>query len=188
MSKPITKKKTHPTGLIVKEGDPVLRAHAHEIPLKDIGSLAVKKMLREMAHAIASREDAVAVAAPQLGYPLKAFMVSHKVFEDAEIEPDPHQTPREHFIFINPEIIKTSKRRKKLEEGCLSVDGVYGIVKRPEKATVRAYDEHGKKFEWGGSGLLAQIFEHEVDHLNGTLFTDKAETTYPAPGVDDRKK
>lgn len=61
-----------------------------------------------------------------------------------------------------------------LEEGCLSVRYVYGKVLRPEKVTIEAHDENGKKFSRGFSGLLAQVVQHENDHLNGILFTDKA--------------
>ena len=61
-----------------------------------------------------------------------------------------------------------------MEEGCLSVRWLYGKVRRSSKATINAYDEHGKKIVRGASGLLAQIFQHECDHLDGTLFIDKA--------------
>jgi peptide deformylase len=166
---------------ILKEGHPALREISQEIPLTSIGNANIKKLFEAMAQAIASRDDAVAIAAPQLGFPLRAFMVSSKVFDDERMPESAKDVSGKHFVFINPVITKMSKRREKLEEGCLSVDGTYGMVKRPQKATVRAYDEHGKKFEWGGCGLLAQIFEHEMDHLNGVLFIDKAETTYPAP-------
>jgi len=72
--------------------------------------------------------------------------------------------PRE--IFENPQ--------HKVEEGCLSVRWLYGKVERNEKTLVRAYDEKGKLFTFGGSGLLSQVFQHEIDHLNGALFIDKA--------------
>ena len=62
----------------------------------------------------------------------------------------------------------------KVDEGCLSVRWLYGKVERAEKITVRAYDENGKPFTMGASGLLAQAFQHEIDHLNGILFIDKA--------------
>jgi len=61
-----------------------------------------------------------------------------------------------------------------MDEGCLSVRGKYGKVKRSEKTTMTALDESGKKFRYGGSGLISQIFQHETDHLDGILFTDKA--------------
>ena len=78
-------------------------------------------------------------------------------------------------VYINPEIKKLSKNKERLDEGCLSVRYLYGKVERSEKASIEAYDESGKKFKMGASGLLAQIFQHEVDHLNGILFTDKAD-------------
>jgi peptide deformylase len=166
---------------IVKAGSSVLRKTAVEVPLKTLPSPKMKKLFREMAAAIASRDDAVAIAAPQLGHSLRAFMVSGKIFDGMELPgKDPNYTSR-NFIFVNPKIVKTSRRKHVLEEGCLSVDEHYGMVKRSEKATIQAYDEKGKVFEWGGSGLLAQIFEHEIDHLNGILFTDKATDLHPPP-------
>ena len=62
-----------------------------------------------------------------------------------------------------------------MDEGCLSVRGVYGTTKRHERVTVRARNQDGTKFERGGGGIMAQIFEHEIDHLNGILFIDHAE-------------
>ena len=70
--------------------------------------------------------------------------------------------------------VKDAKTKQALEEGCLSVRYVYGKVVRPEKVSLEAYDENGKKFVRGLSNLLAQIVQHEIDHLNGILFTDKA--------------
>jgi peptide deformylase len=81
---------------------------------------------------------------------------------------------KEDLVFINPEIIKKSKEVKEMEEGCLSVRWLYGKVKRSNKVTVKAIDQTGKEFVMGASSLLAQIFQHEIDHLDGILFTDKA--------------
>ena len=67
-----------------------------------------------------------------------------------------------------------SKEKKKMEEGCLSVRYLYGKVSRSVKASIEAYDEHGNKFKKGVSGLMAQVFQHETDHLNGILFIDMA--------------
>ena|SRR3990167_2850598 len=79
-----------------------------------------------------------------------------------------------NLIFINPKISKLSRERTWVPEGCLSVRPLYGKTFRSTKATVEAYDETGKKFTRGASGLLAQIFQHETDHLNGILFIDHA--------------
>ncbi len=78
-----------------------------------------------------------------------------------------------------------------LDEGCLSVRFLYGKIKRSEKATVTAYDETGKKFSYSGTGLMAQIFQHETDHLNGILFIDTAkdvEELTPEKRAARRKK
>jgi len=84
------------------------------------------------------------------------------------------KTVYKDMIFINPKILKTSKKQTLVEEGCLSVRWLYGKVSRPEKTLIKAYDEEGKAFTMGGSGLLSQAFQHETDHLEGVLFTDKA--------------
>ena len=78
------------------------------------------------------------------------------------------------MVFINPQITKLSRKKVWVPEGCLSVRWLYGETPRREKATIRACDEHGKPFTRGASGLIAQIFQHETDHLNGVLFTDTA--------------
>jgi peptide deformylase len=166
---------------ILQRDAPVLREIAKEVPKDSIASPKIKKVLEEMKTALASQDDGVAIAAPQIGYALRIFVVSKKV--DAIIK-KPQKAAAEDTkaskekpkdtVFINPVIKKISKERKELEEGCLSVRYLYGKVSRGEKALVEAYDENGKKFSRGGTGLLAQIFQHEVDHLNGILFIDKA--------------
>jgi peptide deformylase len=160
---------------IVQRDAPVLREVAKEVPIKEITSPKIQKIIAEMKEALASQDDGVAIAAPQIGYSLSIFVVSGKInqFIGTKGEVNPNET-LEDSIYINPKIIKTSKETKFLEEGCLSVRYLYGKVKRHTKATIEAYDEKGKKITKGASGLLAQIFQHETDHLNGVLFIDKA--------------
>lgn len=154
---------------IVQNGNPVLRSTAKPVPIKEIGSPKIKKILKQMSEALAKEDDGVALAAPQIGELLQIFIVSGKVStpEGKPLAPD--------LVFINPEIIKTSRKKVKLDEGCLSVRWWYGKVKRADKVTLTAYDENGKRFTRHASGLWAQIFQHETDHLNGVLFIDKAE-------------
>ncbi len=163
---------------IVQNGDPVLRGVARNVLREEIGGAALEKILRDMAVALEREIDGVAIAAPQIGVPLAIFLVSHRAFEFEEegAKAEKRETPpvTEDMVFINPEIIKLSRRKKKVPEGCLSVRWLYGSTMRHEKATVRAWDRAGKSFTYGGSGLLAQIFQHEVDHLHGTLFIDHA--------------
>lgn len=171
---------------ILQKDAPVLRAIAEPVNPKDFNSPRLQKILADMSAAMEKEEDGVAIAAPQIGVPLRIFVVSHRAFEiedehaahDEPPEDDRRKAPkkpkRANMVFINPEIVKLSRKKKWTPEGCLSVRWLYGEVLRADKATVRAYDEHGQVFTRGGSGLLAQIFQHETDHLNGALFIDTA--------------
>lgn len=167
---------------IVQDGNPVLRQKAAPVATADIGTPALAKILTDMAKALAREADGVAIAAPQIGVPLRIFIVSGKIFRkeaDAQMPPD--------RVFINPKITKLSKEKDWLEEGCLSVRWKYGEVSRSLKATVEALDENGKKFSLGGSGLLAQIFQHETDHLDGKLFIDRARDVRDIPPPTDNE-
>jgi len=150
----------------------VLRAKAQEVPISDITSLKLKKIIADMKEAAHSQDDAVAVAAPQIGEPLRMFVVVGKLFSQNDSKKSDDR------VFVNPKIIKRSRKKEKVDEGCLSVRPLYGLVERSDKVTIRAYDEHGKQFEYGASGVLAQIFQHELDHLEGILFTDKTSVTW----------
>ena len=155
---------------------PVLRQKAQEVSIEEIGSTKIQNLIADLKESLASQEDGVALSAPQIGVPLRVFIVSKKAFaiENHGEESEDHETLYEDQVYINPTITKTSSKKIIVEEGCLSVRGLYGKVERAEKTTVRAYDEHGKPFTRGGSGLLSQIFQHETDHLNGILFIDIA--------------
>lgn len=168
---------------IVQKEDVVLRQNAEEVPLDQIGSPKIKKILKEMSDALKSQSDGVAIAAPQIGYSLRIFVVSGKIFDKEfvggeDLPEIPKKTEKNEktpdLVFINPKISKLSQEKSWIPEGCLSVRWLYGKTYRSKKATVSAYDENGKKFSRGASGLLAQIFQHETDHLNGTLFIDHA--------------
>lgn len=156
---------------IIQRDHPTLRTVAQPVAQKDISSAKIKKVIQNMITALASQDDGVAIAAPQINAPYRIFVVSHKVFELTKRHK--HATGKD-MVFINPVITKLSKDKKNLEEGCLSVRYLYGKVFRSHKATVEALDETGAKFTIGASGLLAQIFQHEIDHLDGILFIDKA--------------
>jgi len=163
---------------IVQKEDKVLRQNAKEIPVHEITSLKIKKILKEMSVSLKGQNDGVAIAAPQIGYPLRIFVVSGKIFDKDFIRgeglPVGKKETKEDLIFINPKISKLSREKEWVPEGCLSVRWLYGKTHRSKKATVTAYDKNGKKFTRGASGLLAQIFQHETDHLNGILFIDHA--------------
>ena len=168
---------------ILQKGASILREVAHEVPLNDIRTPAIEKIVVRMKEAAIQEEDAVAIAAPQIGEQLRIFVVSGRA-----LDKDPEKAKNkktgvktEDLVFINPEIVKRSRQKKVLQEGCLSVRWFYGEVKRHDKGTIRAYDEKGNKVVRGASGLLAQIFQHETDHLNGILFIDTAHNLKEIP-------
>jgi peptide deformylase len=163
---------------IVQKEDSVLHIKSQEIPIGEIKNIKIQKILKEMSSSLKSQNDGVAIAAPQIGYPLSIFVVSGKIFHKDFLKEERVKIPNKEIpkdlIFINPKISKLSKEKEWLPEGCLSVRWLYGKTFRSKKATVTAYDEFGKKFTRGASGLLAQIFQHETDHLKGILFIDHA--------------
>jgi peptide deformylase len=166
---------------IVQNGDKVLREISKEVAISSITKPKIKKILSDMSEALHSQNDGVAIAAPQIGIALRIFVVSGRIFDEDFIrgkgsaEGDSYKKLRQpDLVFINPVLKKISKDRKLMSEGCLSVRPIYGKVRRATKATVEAYNSDGKKFTKSGSGLLAHIFQHETDHLDGILFIDKA--------------
>lgn len=157
---------------VVQEGDPVLRAKAKPIAKKDIVTPQTRALIARMKKVLAGEEFGVAIAAPQVGASVRLFVVAGRALlpEDAaEDAPTP-----EDMVCINPEITRLSRAKKEMSEGCLSVRGKYGTVIRHEKASIKALDEHGRAFTYNGTGLVAHIFQHEYDHLEGILYIDKA--------------
>ncbi len=156
---------------IVQNGDPILRDKALAVPANEIGSERIDKIIHDMKEAMAQQKDGIAIAAPQIGEPFRIFVVNGSLLRKAD---KTYKGEGGDMVFINPEIVKKSRDKKEVEEGCLSVRWLYGKVRRSTRVNLKAVDERGEKIERGASGLLAQIFQHEVDHLEGTLFIDKA--------------
>lgn len=152
---------------IVQNEDPVLRKTAVEVTQKEFNQKKLLDIISDMKEALGSQHDGVAIAAPQIGISKRIFVVSHKVMPEEEVVEDK--------VYINPKITFKSKDKKKMEEGCLSVRWLYGKVRRSSRVTVEAQNELGEKFIETGTGLMAQIFQHEIDHLGGILFIDTAE-------------
>ena len=151
---------------IVQMGKKVLREKAEYIEPSEIASEKIQNIIEKMHKILATQNDGVAIAAPQIGESYRIFTIAPFLFDH----------PKEaHLVYINPEIIETSKKTKWLHEGCLSCRWKVGDVERHTEATVTAYDEHGNKFTESGDKLLAHIFQHEIDHLDGILFIDKAQ-------------
>lgn len=141
-----------------------LRAHARPLSREEFGTPYLHDVIKAMTKALSKESDGVAIAAPQIGLTLRIFVVSPNAYDD-----DAKHKP---LVFINPKILKRSKKTAIMQEGCLSVRWVYGKTKRSLACTIEAYDVSGNKFSYGGTGLIAHIFQHETDHLDGVLFID----------------
>jgi peptide deformylase len=150
---------------IVKKGDEVLNKQCHAVTKFD-GKLHA--LLDDMAETLRDA-DGVGLAAPQIGILRQIVLV---INEDDEI-----------IELINPEIVKTSGEQNGLE-GCLSVPGQYGFVKRPMIVRVKAQDRNGATFEVEDEGLTARCFCHEIDHLSGHLFDELCDRTYTAEELE----
>lgn len=168
------------TDPITLKGAPVLHKKTHEVPKDMFGSAKLKDMIKRMSASLRETEHGVAIAANQIGLHYSIFVVRGFVLEGKERSDEDADR-----AFINPKITKLARKKDLMEEACLSVPGYHGIIKRSLKATVRAYDEEGIRFERGASGLLAQIFQHECDHLEGILYIEKAEEVREVPKEDE---
>jgi len=179
---------------ILQKDAQVLRERAENVLVKDIKTERIKNIIKDMKTSMHGEDDGVAIAAPQIGESLSIFVVNGDMlaWTSKSQESDTKSVKAgskkmKDSVFINPEIIKSSKKTRKMEEGCLSIRYLYGLVKRSEKITIRAYDENGKKIQRGASGILAQVFQHEIDHLNGILFIDKAENIRDIPPLKNTR-
>jgi peptide deformylase len=172
---------------IVQGDAPVLRAVAIAVPETAFNTSELNKLIQDMSASLDEQPEGVALAAPQIGVSWRLFIVRTDRTVPVEqleetgsgrIELKPHVD-----VYINPEVLKTSRKRSSAEEGCLSVRGVYGTTHPHERVTIRAQRPDGTSFERGAGGLMAQIFEHEINHLNGILFIDHAEHIIDVPHV-----
>lgn len=164
------------------EGDPVLRQKAVPVPQSMIGSKELDDILSLMRTALREEPFGVAIAAPQVGLSYRIFVVRGYVLEGMR-RSDPGAQDIVDPVFMNPVITYRSEKKEIIEgEGCLSVPNIYGDIERSVRVRIVAQDEKGKKFLKNGSGFIAEIFEHECDHLDGILFIDKATNLHEGKG------
>lgn len=163
---------------IVQSDSTILRMQAKPIPPQEIGSSPIQNLIAEMKTLLDKEDLGVALAAPQVGEARTLFIVSGKIFQERNKDGTWIGKKPEDLVFINPEIVRMSRGKKDMHEGCLSIRGKWGLVPRAEKTSVRAYNEKGEMFTHNATGLLAHIFQHEIDHLVGILYTDKARLVY----------
>jgi len=137
-------------------------------PVGDPTSLEIKQFISDLTQSMRAHEYGLAVAAPQVGKLLRIFVV---------------EINHELMTFINPEIQKLSGKEVRAEEGCLSFPGKYLPVIRLNKVKVKYTDASGQKQIMKAEGLLARAIQHENDHLDGVLFTERAKESELQPKV-----
>lgn len=168
---------------LVPENHPALHAIAEEVTPQEIADGTVAKLIKDMKTALKTYSVdgfvAVAIAAPQIGVSKRLFLIEDQN-KDREGLPS--------MIAINPKIVKVSKKTHVAGEGCLSIPEYYGLVRRHKNITMRALDEYGVEYERGAGGLLAQIIQHENDHLDGILFTEIAEEVWHKDEMKEHDK
>lgn len=150
---------------IILTPDPVLTKQA--IPVREFNE-NLKKILNEMKEALLSAKDpkGVGLAAPQIGYSLQIFAIKPRENSKITFFINPQA------VSVSPEIIETPKQSTPLE-GCLSIPNTWGLVKRKRVITLNYQDQNGKSFQKTFKGFSAIVIQHELDHLNGFLFTKR---------------
>jgi peptide deformylase len=152
--------------------EPILRRKAKPVTKfdKELQTL-INDMIETMRDA-----PGVGLAAPQINISQQLAVVEYAEGEDEEEEEneDAPPKPKKLYVLINPEIVKTSEEKVMGIEGCLSIPGLQGEVERFQSIQVKALNRHGQPVKLKVEGWTARIFQHEIDHLNGVLFTDLA--------------
>lgn len=157
-------------------GNPILRQKAKLLTKQEITARKTQELIKNMQHTLMSQKLGVGLAAPQIGQSVALIVIA--------IRPTAHRPRVKPFdlVLINPVIANQSASKKSLWEGCLSAGSLgkadlFAKVPRSTNVTVEYLDENGKEQQKSFAGLKAQIVQHEVDHLNGTLFVDRVEDT-----------
>ena len=150
---------------IVTEGDPILRKKCRPV---DEVSDRIRMILDDMVDTMRDAQG-VGLAAPQVGIMRRMFVA----------EPDPEADPKAVYCFVNPEIL-SAEGEEEGEEACLSVPEMYGRVLRPSRITIAGLDREGNRQEHAFEGFAARVMCHEYDHLEGILYSDRAEQMFRA--------
>jgi len=137
--------------------DPFLRKKAKQIDPASINE--IQEFIDDMVRTMQEKENCVGLAAPQVGQSIRIIVIAYK------------DGP---FVLINPELSGFSFRKNITEEGCLSIPGINGTVERHNKVKFRGLDRNGATLEGVAEGFFSRILQHEVDHLDGILFIDRA--------------
>ncbi len=170
---------TKPMTDITQTGAAVLRARAPEVDAAEIQTPEFQALVARMVDAM-RKAPGVGLAAPQLGVSKRVFVVEDREELMASLTPlereERERVPVPVRVFVNPEVTPVGEEKVMFFEGCLSVAGFAGMVARYREVEVKALDEKGQPVSWRVRGWPARILQHEMDHLNGTLYVDRMVT------------
>jgi len=150
-----------------RKNEKFLRRKAADFDFKKFSRKEINELVSKMKKAMRQARG-IGLSANQIGLNVKVFV--------AEV-PSPNGNAKFYAVF-NPKIEKVGLEKIAFEEGCLSVPQTYGRVERPTRVMLKGYDKNGKPLKIKAWGLLARVLQHEVDHLNGVLFIDKAKNIH----------
>jgi len=153
---------------VIELPHPLLRKKAHEV--KDFGN-DLQDLIDDMILTM-REEGGVGLAAPQVGQLLRLIVVEYPQDDSQE------EAKKKLYVLVNPKIVKRSQETEMGLEGCLSVPDIVGEVERALEIEVYSLNRSGKKAKFHAKGWLARIFQHEIDHLDGILFVDRATKLY----------
>jgi len=137
---------------------PTLREPSRALKSEELQNEEIKQLLLDLEKTMIEK-DGVGLAAPQVGHNIRVIVIN---------------TIDGNLVLVNPKILHRSWRQEIMEEGCLSLPEVFGMVKRSLKLKVSAWDRNGENLKFSAEGYFARILQHEIDHLDGILFIDKA--------------
>jgi peptide deformylase len=168
-----------PPAPIVQTGAPVLRSRASEVPAERIATPEFQELVRTMIETMRAAPG-VGLAAPQIGVPWRVIVLEDRAELLGRLtEQEREERERVAFpvtVLVNPVLRSIGDARATFFEGCLSVSGFVGLVDRAREVEVEALDERGVPRTWRVRGWPARILQHEVDHLDGTLYVDRMMT------------
>jgi peptide deformylase len=164
---------------IVQAGDPVLRAPARSLTVREIAGPDVQSLIQEMRKTM-YEAPGVGLAAPQVGIPLQIAVIEDRegYLENVPAEEleEKERRPVPFHVLVNPRIVHSGDGTREFYEGCLSLTGFSALVARAGSVRVECLNESGEPRLIEASGWYARILQHEIDHLNGTLYIDRMNT------------
>ncbi len=156
---------------ILTHPNPNLKVKSKTLDLSELKNSDTQKLIKKMIK-VMYKDEGIGLAAPQVDKQIRLIVIGKQALKQTK---NKTQFPNQDLVLINPEILETSEKTSWMQEGCLSLPHVFGDVERSEEIKVKALDSFGNEMEFEASDFFARVIQHEVDHLNGILFIDKAE-------------